>query len=118
MNLIQTVLPDTTVWSYDNGFARNEEAQWYQKGNAYCKDGKLIIEARKKKDVKIPGMRPEVMTGGRSGSLLSTLPPCSLRPARRVPVWQIRGSCQASRERRGMAGYLGFGQWYGMAFVW
>ena len=31
-------LPDTAVWSYDNGFARNEEAQWYQEGNAYCKD--------------------------------------------------------------------------------
>ena len=47
-------LPDTTVWSYDNGFARNEEAQWYQKGNAYCKDGKLIIEARKEKGRKNP----------------------------------------------------------------
>lgn len=28
-------LPDTAVWSYDNGFARNGEAQWYQEGNAY-----------------------------------------------------------------------------------
>ncbi len=47
-------LPDTTVWSYDNGFARNEEAQWYQKGNAYCKDGKLIIEVRKEEGRKNP----------------------------------------------------------------
>lgn len=39
--------PDTTVWNYENGFVRNEEAQWYQQDNAYCKDGKLIIEARK-----------------------------------------------------------------------
>ena len=47
-------LPDTAVWSYDNGFARNEEAQWYQEGNAYCKDGKLIIEARKEEGRRNP----------------------------------------------------------------
>lgn len=38
---------DGSVWSFENGFARNEEAQWYQADNAYCKDGFLIIEARK-----------------------------------------------------------------------
>ena len=43
-------LPDTAVWSYDNGFARNEEAQWYQEGNAYCKDRKLIITTSGKKE--------------------------------------------------------------------
>lgn len=41
--------PDTAVWNYEEGFARNEELQWYQPGNAYCKDGLLIIEARKEK---------------------------------------------------------------------
>ncbi|MBB1285114.1 glycoside hydrolase family 16 protein [Flavisolibacter sp. BT320] len=39
--------PDTTVWRYENGFVRNEEAQWYQEENAWCEDGLLIIEARK-----------------------------------------------------------------------
>ncbi len=38
---------DASIWNYENGFVRNEEAQWYQPENAYCKDGKLIIEARK-----------------------------------------------------------------------
>lgn len=47
-------LPDTTVWSYENGYARNEEAQWYQSGNAYCRDGLLIIEARKETGRKNP----------------------------------------------------------------
>ena len=47
-------LPDTAVWSYDNGFARNEEAQWYQEGNAYCKNGKLIIEVRKEEGRRNP----------------------------------------------------------------
>lgn len=38
---------DSTVWNYETGFTRNHEAQWYQSNNAFCKDGKLIIEARK-----------------------------------------------------------------------
>lgn len=39
--------PDSSVWQFEEGFARNEEAQWYQPDNAWCQDGKLIIEARK-----------------------------------------------------------------------
>ncbi|WP_051691768.1 glycoside hydrolase family 16 protein [Pedobacter borealis] len=39
--------PDPANWDYEKGFARNEELQWYQPENAFCKDGKLIIEARK-----------------------------------------------------------------------
>lgn len=47
-------LPDPAVWSYENGYARNEEAQWYQPDNAYCRDGLLIIEARKETGRKNP----------------------------------------------------------------
>ena len=36
-----------SVWNYEQGYARNEEAQWYQPDNAVCKGGSLIIEARK-----------------------------------------------------------------------
>ncbi|WP_455587100.1 family 16 glycosylhydrolase [Bacteroides sp.] len=39
--------PDENIWEYEHGFVRNNEAQWYQPDNAYCKDGKLIIEGRK-----------------------------------------------------------------------
>lgn len=39
--------PDSTIWQYEKGFVRNHELQWYQSENAYCKNGKLIIEARK-----------------------------------------------------------------------
>jgi beta-glucanase (GH16 family) len=39
--------PDTTSWSYERGFVRNEEAQWYQEENARCENGLLIIEGRK-----------------------------------------------------------------------
>jgi beta-glucanase (GH16 family) len=34
-------------WRYENGFVRNLELQWYQPDNAICKDGFLVIEARK-----------------------------------------------------------------------
>lgn len=41
--------PNSDNWDYETGFVRNLEAQWYQKENAYCKDGFLIIEAKKEK---------------------------------------------------------------------
>ncbi|MVN22017.1 glycoside hydrolase family 16 protein [Mucilaginibacter arboris] len=34
-------------WQFEQGFKRNEELQWYQKENAWCEKGYLIIEARK-----------------------------------------------------------------------
>jgi beta-glucanase (GH16 family) len=37
----------STEWSYESGFVRNEELQWYQSDNAYVKDGYLVIEGRK-----------------------------------------------------------------------
>jgi beta-glucanase (GH16 family) len=34
-------------WGFERGFVRNREAQWYQQDNAMCKDGVLVIEARR-----------------------------------------------------------------------
>ena len=39
--------PDSTVWNFEEGFVRNQEAQWYQTANAWQQDGCLIIEARR-----------------------------------------------------------------------
>lgn len=39
--------PDSTKWRFETGFARNEEAQWYQKENAICRDGNLVITGKK-----------------------------------------------------------------------
>jgi beta-glucanase (GH16 family) len=39
--------PDSANWTYEYGFVRNEELQWYQPDNARCENGLLIIEARK-----------------------------------------------------------------------
>ncbi len=34
-------------WTYEHGFVRNRELQWYQPDNAIVKDGMLVIEGRK-----------------------------------------------------------------------
>ena len=39
--------PDAATWNFEQGFVRNEEAQWYQPDNAWQQDGLLIIEARR-----------------------------------------------------------------------
>lgn len=41
--------PDENFWSYEKGFTRNEELQWYQKDNANVKDGVLIIGGKREK---------------------------------------------------------------------
>jgi len=41
--------PDPGNWDFELGFARNRELQWYQKENARCKGGKLIIEGRRER---------------------------------------------------------------------
>lgn len=41
--------PDARKWNFEAGFARNEEAQWYQLQNAWCRAGILTIEARREK---------------------------------------------------------------------
>lgn len=34
-------------WGYEVGYVRNQEPQWYQPQNAVCRNGKLVITARK-----------------------------------------------------------------------
>ena len=50
--------PNPKFWSYENGFVRNEELQWYQAENANIQDGKLVISG-KKELVKNPQYQPE-----------------------------------------------------------
>lgn len=42
-------VPDTTKWQFESGFVRNEEAQWYQKENALCTKGNLVITGKKER---------------------------------------------------------------------
>lgn len=38
--------PNPKKWTFEHGFVRNKELQWYQPANAKCKDGVLRIKAR------------------------------------------------------------------------
>ena len=49
---------DTTSWNFASGFRYNFEDQWYQKDNAWCEDGCLVIEARKER-FPSPQYKPE-----------------------------------------------------------
>ena len=50
--------PDESNWDYEHGLVRNKEDQFYQAQNAFCENGKLIIEGRKER-VKNPKFDPE-----------------------------------------------------------
>ncbi|MFB6342338.1 family 16 glycosylhydrolase [Saccharicrinis sp. FJH62] len=39
--------PNPENWTYEYGFVRNNELQWYQPENAICKDGVLVITGKK-----------------------------------------------------------------------
>jgi beta-glucanase (GH16 family) len=41
--------PDPNKWTYERGFVRNQELQWYQPENARCENGMLIIEGRRQR---------------------------------------------------------------------
>lgn len=41
--------PDATNWTYETGFVRNQELQWYQPDNARVENGCLVIEARRER---------------------------------------------------------------------
>lgn len=44
-----TAFPDPRNWTHEIGFVRNHEPQWYQPDNARCRDGLLVIEARRER---------------------------------------------------------------------
>ena len=50
--------PNPGNWTFERGFVRNDELQWYQPQNAFCRDGKLVIEARREQ-VPNPRYDPE-----------------------------------------------------------
>lgn len=41
--------PDPTKWTYETGFVRNKELQWYQPENVRVEGGRLIIEGKREK---------------------------------------------------------------------
>jgi beta-glucanase (GH16 family) len=41
--------PNPSNWTYERGFVRNQELQWYQPANARVSNGRLVIEARRER---------------------------------------------------------------------
>ena len=52
---------DPTKWTFEKGFVRNQEIQWYQSENAFQEGGHLVIEGRTE-DKPNPGYDPEGST--------------------------------------------------------
>lgn len=40
-------VPDSAWWSYEQGFVRNQELQWYQPENVSVQDGRLFFQAQR-----------------------------------------------------------------------
>jgi len=57
--------PDPKRWTYERGFVRNRELQWYQPQNARRIDGLLVIEARRER-VANPGYQADAKDWQRS----------------------------------------------------
>jgi len=49
--------PNPDNWSFEEGFRRNREAQWYQADNAQVRNGLLVIEARRER-IANPDFKP------------------------------------------------------------
>lgn len=50
--------PNEENWTYEQGFKRNNELQWYQPENAWVEDGRLIIEGRRER-IPNPNHQPD-----------------------------------------------------------
>jgi len=53
--------PNPRDWSFEKGFIRNGEIQWYQPDNAVCENGMLVIEARRESKPN-PLYKPDAKT--------------------------------------------------------
>eukprot|EP00931_Biecheleriopsis_adriatica_P098608 TRINITY_DN7261_c0_g1_i1.p1 TRINITY_DN7261_c0_g1~~TRINITY_DN7261_c0_g1_i1.p1 ORF type:complete len:595 (+),score=91.37 TRINITY_DN7261_c0_g1_i1:87-1871(+) len=42
--------PNPEFWSYEHGYKRGKELQWFQPDNARCKDGALVITAKRERN--------------------------------------------------------------------
>ncbi|MDP4261355.1 MAG: glycoside hydrolase family 16 protein [Bacteroidota bacterium] len=74
--------PDSANWTYEYGFVRNEELQWYQPENARCENGLLLIEARKEEKPN-----PDFEAGSDNWR-------------RKRPIIQYSSSCLLTRGKR------------------
>jgi beta-glucanase (GH16 family) len=105
---------DERDWAYERGFVRNQELQWYQPENAVCKDGFLVIEARKERKPNPRYVAPAVGTAETQDTGQAGRQAGGQRPARRGArgrgaAWQNRETIEytsASVNTRGKHSWL------------
>lgn len=92
-------LPDAQKWTYEHGFVRNREAQFYtrkREKNVYQKDGKLIIESFRE-DYEENGQTAKytsgsVTTEGKAGWTYGRIEVCAKLPKGRgtwPAIWML-----------------------------
>lgn len=76
--------PRADNWRFERGFVRNQELQWYQPDNAFCRDGMLVIEGRRQR-VENPDYDPQSERWQRSREFAEYTSACLL--TRGVHEW-------------------------------
>lgn len=109
---------DESIWNYEQGYARNEELQWYQSDNAWCQGGLLVIEARSEKR-----KNPLYKAGSYDWRTSREYIECTSSSITTFGKKEfLYGRFEVTRtyscRKRSMAGNLDFGKQYGMAFLW
>jgi beta-glucanase (GH16 family) len=77
--------PDSAKWTYEHGFVRNEEWQWYQPDNARCENGLLVIEA-KREEKPNPRYAPDATDWRRKRPTIQYTAACLITSGR--ATWQ------------------------------
>ena len=77
--------PDPANWTYEQGFVRNNEAQWYQSQNAHCENGYLVLEAKKEQKPN-PWYNPQSTDWRKSRKNIEYTSACLL--TRGLHTWQ------------------------------
>lgn len=91
--------PNPENWNYEEGFVRNREWQWYQPQNAYCRDGLLIITARREQKVN-PTYKPGSKQWGEQRDSIECTSACVITEGKREFLYgrfEIRARIPAAR---------------------
>ena len=108
---------DESIWNYEQGYARNEELQWYQSDNAWCQGGLLVIEARSEKR-KNPLYKAGSYDWRTSREYIECTSSSITTFGKKEFLYGRLKCAHVSCRKRSMAGNLDFGKQYGMAFLW
>jgi len=106
--------PDPSKWTYERGFVRNHELQWYQPQNAYVEGGVLVIEGKRERKEN-PHYKPDSQGWKKKRKFAEYTSACVT--TRGIAAWQygrfeVRARIQAEAGLWPAIWFLGVeGQW-------